>query len=342
MALTAEDPSSITEIKDDTTDINPLIADEENEVNETVDDQAKVEVQDPIENTTGSTTINADKESEVKETVDDQAKVEVQDPNENTAGNNAKNADDESEVKETVTDQAKVEVQDPDEDNPTLNTDEEEAKDTAPDETLVGAHDAIQEQTLTSESVVDTAENKSDFAIENTEGKGSNEKLEDQSQTSVKPVGSAEEKLEDQVKEQNPIMEKLLMFVNDPRQKTLKFSHDISTHDRIMVHKFVQDNNLTCESTGNNRNHEFVVGKVMIDRFMAETFVQGSTFIRENSSNNTMNESADDEVEELDYGSEVDEVEMAEKEEDRAAQSNDPEDIVELHTDTQVGMVTLS
>ena len=375
VALTAEDPSSITEIKDDTTDINPLIADEENEITETVNDQTKVEIQDPIENMAGSTTINADEENEVKETVDDQAKVEVQDPNENTAGNNAKNADEENEVnktvddqakvevqdpnentagnnaknaddenkvKETVTDQAKVEVQDPDKDNPTLNTDEEEAKDTAPDETSVAAHDAIQEQTLTSDSVVDTAQNKSDLVIENTKGEGSNKKLEDQSQTtSGKFAENVEEKLEDQVKEQNPIMEKLLMFINDPRQKTLKFSHDISTHDRIMVHKFVQDNNLTCESTGNNRNHEFVVGKVMIDRFMGETFVQESTFIRESSSNNAMNESADDEVEELDYGSEVDEVEMAGQEEDRAAQSNDPEDIVELHTDTQVGMVTL-
>ena len=307
MVLTTEDPSSIIiEIKDGTTDIKPLIADEGNEV---------------------------------KETLTDEAKVEVEDPNENIAGNTTTNAYQENEVKETVTDQAKV---DPDKDNPTLNTDEEEAKDTASDKTLVGAHDAIQGQTSTSESVVDTSQNKSDLAIENSKGEGSNEKLEDQSQTtSDQLVESAEEKLEVQVKEQNPIMEKLLMFVNDPRQKTLKFSHDISTHDRIMVHKFVQDNNLTCESTGNNRNHEFVVGKVMIDRFMAETFAQESTLIRESSSNNTMNESADDEFEELDYGSEMDEVEMAEHEEDSAALSHDPEDIVELHTDTQVGMVKL-
>ena len=75
--------------------------------------------------------------------------------------------------------------------------------------------------------------------------------------------GNQEILREDQEKEQNPIMEKLLLFMNDPFRKTVKFSHDISTHDRIMVHKFVQDNNLTCESTGNNRNHEFVVGKVI-------------------------------------------------------------------------------
>ena len=74
----------------------------------------------------------------------------------------------------------------------------------------------------------------------------------------------------DQEKEQNPIMEKLLLFMNDPFRKTVKFSHDISTHDRIMVHKFVQDNNLTCESTGNNRNHEFVVGKVISDKRMVK------------------------------------------------------------------------
>ena len=76
-------------------------------------------------------------------------------------------------------------------------------------------------------------------------------------------VANQEIRQEDQEKEQNPIMEKLLLFMNDPFRKTVKFSHDISTHDRIMVHKFVQDNNLTCESTGNNRNHEFVVGKVI-------------------------------------------------------------------------------
>ena len=59
----------------------------------------------------------------------------------------------------------------------------------------------------------------------------------------------------------DPVEKKLVKFMEDPTLEKIEFHKDISDHERFMVHKFVTENGLRCESTGNNLNHSFVVYK---------------------------------------------------------------------------------
>ena len=72
---------------------------------------------------------------------------------------------------------------------------------------------------------------------------------------------SLREIIEDEKEILDPVEEKLLLFLKDSSKREIEFAGDISSHERYLVHRFVTEHGLTCESTGSNANHKFMVKK---------------------------------------------------------------------------------